>query len=57
VEQLRRRRYNQKYHMTLEEGVMKKRTRGNSGIRKGGGYSSTRRRNIQDIKFGNKTTN
>jgi len=30
VEQLRKRRYNQKYHGTLEEGVRKKKkTRGN----------------------------
>jgi hypothetical protein len=40
VEQLRRRRYSQRYHKTLEEGVKKKKTRGNSGIGKGGGYST-----------------
>jgi hypothetical protein len=28
VEQLKRRRYNQRYHMTLEEGVMKKKLEG-----------------------------
>jgi hypothetical protein len=29
MEQFRRRRYNWRYHMTFEEGVRKKRTKGN----------------------------
>jgi hypothetical protein len=56
VEQLKR-RYIQRYHMTLKEKVMKKRTRGNLGIGKGGGYSNTSRRDIQDITYGHQTTN
>jgi len=38
--------------MTLKEEVRKKKTRENSGIRKGEGSSSTRRKNIQDITYG-----
>ncbi len=56
MEQLKR-RYIQRYHMTLKEKVMKKRTRGNLGIGKGGGYSNTSRRDIQDITYGHQTTN
>jgi hypothetical protein len=43
--------------MTLKERVRKKRTRGNLGIGKGGGYFSTNRRDIQDITYGHQTTN
>jgi hypothetical protein len=43
--------------MTLEEGVMEKKTRGNSRIRKGGGYSNARRKDIQDTTSRNRTTN
>jgi hypothetical protein len=57
VEQLKRRRYNQKYHKTLEEGVKEKKIRGNSRIGKGGGYSNTRKIDIQDTTYGNRTTN
>ncbi len=56
VEQLRK-RYNQRYHKTLNEGVRKKKTKGNSGTRKGGSYSSTKRRDIQDMASINRTTN
>ncbi len=57
IKQLRRRKYNQRNHRTLKEGVKKKKTIENSGTRKGGGYSSIGRRGIQDIMFGNRTTN
>ncbi len=43
--------------MILDNKARKKRTRGNLGSWKGGGYSSTRRRDIQDITFGNGTKN
>jgi hypothetical protein len=56
VEQLKRRMYNQRYHRTLKEGSRRKRTRGNSRIGKGGGYSNTRR-DIQDTTSRNRTTN
>jgi hypothetical protein len=46
VEQLKRRRYSQRYHRTLEERSRRKKIRGNLGIGKGGGYSSTRRKKI-----------
>jgi len=46
VEYFKRRRYNQSYHMTLEEGVRQKKNKGNSRTRKGGGYYSTRRKDI-----------
>jgi hypothetical protein len=49
VEQLRRRRYNLRYHKTLEKGVKEKKTRGNLGTGKGGGSSSTNKRNISKI--------
>jgi hypothetical protein len=55
VEQLKR-RYSQRYHKTLEEGVIKKKTRGNSGIGKGGGYFSTKRRDIEDTTSRNRIT-
>ncbi len=48
--------YNQRYHRTLKEGSRRKRTRGNSRIGKGGGYSNTRR-DIQDTTSRNRTTN
>jgi hypothetical protein len=57
VEQLRRRRYSQRYHKTLKEGVRKKKTKGNSGTRKGGCYFSTRKKDIQNTTSGNRTTN
>jgi len=41
----------------LKRGSRRKRIRGNSGTRKGGGYSNTKERNIQDTTFGNRTTN
>jgi hypothetical protein len=37
--------------------VGRKRTRGNSRIGKGGGYYSTKKKDIQDITSRNKTTN
>jgi hypothetical protein len=56
VEQLRRRRYSQKYYRTLKEGVKKRKKKGgNLGL--GGGYSNTRKRDIQDIASGNRTIN
>jgi hypothetical protein len=57
VEQFRKKKYNQKNHKTLEEGVKKKKTRGNSEIGKGGGYYNTKRRNIQNTTSINKTIN
>jgi len=36
-----KKRYNQRYHKTLEEGVKKKKTIKNLGTRKAGGYSKT----------------
>jgi hypothetical protein len=43
--------------MISKEGVMKKTTTWNLGIGKGGGYSSTKRRDIQDTTSKHKTTN
>jgi hypothetical protein len=57
VEQLRRRRYNQKNHMTSEEGVKKKHDHRKFRNGKGGGYSNTKRKCIQDITSRNITTN
>jgi hypothetical protein len=54
MEQLWRRRYSQRYHMTLKVGVKKKKTKDNSIIGKGGSYFNTIRRNIQDTTFGNR---
>jgi len=56
-EQFKRRRYSQRYCRTLEEGVRKKKIKGNSRTRKGGGYSDTKKKDIQDTTFGNRTTN
>jgi hypothetical protein len=52
-----KRRYIQRYHKTLQEGVVKKHNQRESKNKKGGGYSSIRRSNIQDTTFGNRTTN
>jgi hypothetical protein len=38
-------------------GSRRKKTTKNSRIGKGGGYSSTKKKGIQDIIFGNRTTN
>jgi hypothetical protein len=57
VEHPKRRRYNQRYHRTLEEGLKRERTKGNSRTRKGGGYSTTRKKDIQDTTSGNRITN
>jgi hypothetical protein len=57
VEQLRRRRYILRYHMTLEEGVRKKKNQREFRNRKRWGYYNTKRRDIQDITFGNRSTN
>ncbi len=43
--------------MTLKEGVKKKKTIRDLGIGKGGSYSNTIKRDIQDSTSGNKTTN
>jgi hypothetical protein len=37
--------------------VREKKTTRNSGTRKGGGYSNTKRKDIQDTTFGNRTIN
>jgi hypothetical protein len=50
-------RYSQRYHKTLEERLGRKKTIGNSWTWKGGGFSSTIKRDIQDIAFGHRTTN
>jgi hypothetical protein len=42
--------------MNFKKGTRKKKTVENSRRGKGGGYSSTKRRGIQDIVFGNRTT-
>jgi hypothetical protein len=57
VEQLRKRRYNQRYHRTLKEGVKKKKTQKEFRKGKGGGYSNTKRKEMQDITSRNRTTN
>jgi len=38
-------------------GSWKKKTGGNLGTRKGGGYSNTKRKDIQDTTSGHRTTN
>ncbi len=43
--------------MTLDKGVKKKKTRGNLGTRKGGGFFNTKKQNIQDLTSGHRTTN
>jgi len=50
VEQLKRRRYNQKNHKTLEEGVKRKKNHRQFKTRKGVDY-------FNDRSSGNKTTN
>jgi hypothetical protein len=57
VEQLKRRKYNYKYHKTLKEGVKKKKNHREFMNKKRWGYSNTKRRDIQDTTFGNRTTN
>jgi hypothetical protein len=49
VEQLRKRRYNQKYHGTLEEGVRKKKNQGELRNKKSGGLL-TPKENISKIQ-------
>ncbi len=57
VEQLRRKRYIQDTIEPQKRGPRKKFIRGNLRTRKGGSYFSTRRRDIQNTTFGNRTTN
>jgi hypothetical protein len=60
VEQFKRKRYIQRYHKTLEEGVKKKPPPlicGNSKTGKGGGSSNTRGRDIQDTTSRHQTIN
>jgi hypothetical protein len=55
VEQFKRRRYNQRYHMTLEGGIMKKKNQKVFRNKKRWRFSNTRRKDIQDITFGYRT--
>jgi hypothetical protein len=52
-----RKRYNQKYHKTLEEGSGRKKTAKNSRTGKGGNYSSIKKKDIQNTSSGNRTIN
>jgi hypothetical protein len=57
MDELKRKKYSKRYHKTLEEGVKKKKIGRNSRTGKGGGYSSTQKKDIQDRTSKNITTN